>query len=331
MEAGGYLYNLRKASNDTDWELYGLGGSQSSSALAGASFLNTSYLLNYVDNQTLLQRLGDLRVADASNDGFWLRSFGGKLSSFSGSNLAGFDMPYWGTQLGIDKGFELGSGRLVVGTMAGITQGNTNYRQGDGTAKNYSLGFYSTYYQDNGFYIDTVLKYNNIQNRFSVKDSAGLGVKGKARTHGVTASVEAGKRLWLSANKSGFYLEPQAQLSVGMQGGDTVKANNGLKIKLDSYNSTLARASAIIGYQTQGDKPINIYLKSGYVRELSGNTSYRLNGNKEKHSFRGGWWDNGIGISANLNKVHNLYMEATYAAGSKFDQKQLNLGYRYNF
>lgn len=99
VEAGGYLYNLRKASNDTDWELYGLSGSQSSSALAGASFLNTSYLLNYVDNQTLLQRLGDLRVADASNDGFWLRSFGGKLSSFSGSNLAGFDMPYWGMKL----------------------------------------------------------------------------------------------------------------------------------------------------------------------------------------------------------------------------------------
>lgn len=338
VEAGGYLYGLRKADNDKDWELYGLpsgngGGAQTSSALAGASFLNTGYLLNYVDNQTLLQRLGDLRLAgtDKALDGSWMRSYGGKLSSFAGSNLSGFDMPYWGTQLGIDKAIRLSSATLVVGTMAGITQAKPNYDDGDGNAKNYTLGLYTTYYHDNGLYVDTLLKYNNIHNQFNVKDTAGKGVKGKGRTQGISGSIETGKRFWLTNNQNGFYVEPQAQLTVGMQGGDTVKASNGLKIKLDAYDTTLGRTSAIIGYQTQTANPINIYLKTGYIREFSGNTSYKLNGNKEKHSFRGEWWDNGIGIVTNINKVHNLYMDATFATGNKFDQKQLNVGYRYSF
>lgn len=340
VEAGGYLYGLRKANNDKDWELYALpsggnngGGTQSSSALAGASFLNTSYLLNYIDNQTLLQRLGDLRVTGVGNatSGLWVKAFGGKLSSFDGKQLSGFDMPYSGTQLGIDKDFSVSSGTVFVGVMAGITQGNLNYKKGDGTAKNYTLGLYSTYYHDQGFYVDTVLKYNNIHNQFNVKDTAGMSVKGKGRMQGINASVEVGKRLWINDSKAGLYIEPQLQLSVGVQGGDTVNANNGLKIKLDSYNSTLGRSSAIIGYQTQGANPINIYFKSGYLREFNANTSYKLNGSKEKNSFRGQWWDNGIGITANINKVHNIYMDANYAKGSKFDQQQLNLGYRYSF
>ncbi|UYZ85094.1 autotransporter outer membrane beta-barrel domain-containing protein [Entomomonas sp. E2T0] len=333
VEAGGYLYDLRKASNGADWELYGARGEQSSSALAGASFLNTSYLLNYIDNQTLLQRLGDLRLVtdDKTSDGFWMRSFGGKLSSFAGSNLSGFDMPYWGTQLGIDKGINLSSGKLLVGTMVGLTQGNPNYKEGDGTAKNYSLGLYTTYLHDNGLYVDGLLKYNNIHNQFNVKDTAGDSVKGKGRTQGGSASIEVGNRFWLNSQQAGIYIEPQAQLTLAIQGGDTVKASNGLKIKLDAYNSVLGRTSAVIGYQTQGDNPINVYFKTGYVREFSGNTSYHLNGNKEKHSFRGGWLDNGIGISANINKVHNIYMDANYATGNRFDQKQLNIGYRYNF
>lgn len=333
VEAGGYLYDLRKASNGTDWELYGARGGQSSTALAGVSFLNTSYLLNYIDNQTLLQRLGNLRLAtdEKAADGFWMRSFGGKLSSFAGSNLSGFDMPYWGTQLGIDKNIHLASGNLLLGTMVGLTQGNSNYKAGDGTAKNYSLGLYMTYLHNNGIYIDGLLKYNNIHNQFNVKDTAGDSVKGKGRTQGVSGSIEVGKRFWLSAQQVGVYIEPQAQLTLAVQGGDTVKASNGLKIKLDTYDSVLGRTSAVIGYQIQGNNPIDVYFKTGYVREFSGNTSYRLNGSKEKHSFRGEWLDNGIGISANINKAHNIYVDMNYAIGNKFDQKQLNLGYRYNF
>ena len=47
--------------------------------------------------------------------------------------------------------------------------------------------------------------------------------------------------------------------------------------------------------------------------------------------FGGGWWDNGIGLNMQINDRHNIYMDANYAKGSRFDQKQFNIGYRYSF
>ncbi|MGQ7114359.1 autotransporter outer membrane beta-barrel domain-containing protein, partial [Escherichia sp. TWPC-MK] len=62
---------------------------------AGGNYLNVGYLLNYVENRTLMQRMGDLR--NQSKDGnIWLRSYGGSLDSFASGKLSGFDMGYNG-------------------------------------------------------------------------------------------------------------------------------------------------------------------------------------------------------------------------------------------
>ncbi|MCV4785093.1 autotransporter outer membrane beta-barrel domain-containing protein, partial [Escherichia coli] len=64
---------------------------------AGGNYLNVGYLLNYVENRTLMQRMGDLR--NQSKDGnIWLRSYGGSLDSFASGKLSGFDMGYSGIQ-----------------------------------------------------------------------------------------------------------------------------------------------------------------------------------------------------------------------------------------
>ncbi|MCV4808716.1 autotransporter outer membrane beta-barrel domain-containing protein, partial [Escherichia coli] len=69
---------------------------------AGGNYLNVGYLLNYVENRTLMQRMGDLR--NQSKDGnIWLRSYGGSLDSFASGKLSGFDMGYSGIQFGGDK------------------------------------------------------------------------------------------------------------------------------------------------------------------------------------------------------------------------------------
>lgn len=95
----------------------------------------------------------------------------------------------------------------------------------------------------------------------------------------------------------------------------------------------MGRVSAIIGYNVvNDDNPVDIYLKTGYVKEFDGKTSYSYNGGQlENYKFNGNWWDNGIGVSAQLNQWHNVYLEADYALGKKFDKKQINLGYRYAF
>ena len=68
------------------------------------------------------------------------------------------------------------------------------------------------------------------------------------------------------------------------------------------------------------------------MKEFAGQTSYVFNHvAKEKYNFAGNWWDNGIGVNMQFNNQHNLYVDAVYSLGNKFDQKQVNIGYRYSF
>ncbi|MFD1260719.1 autotransporter outer membrane beta-barrel domain-containing protein [Entomomonas asaccharolytica] len=328
VEAGGYRYRIIKDGNN--WKLYSAGRLLTTSASAGVGFFNTGYLSNYIENQTLLQRLGDLRnQPEKTNTGFWIRGYGGKLNSFSGQGALGFDMAYAGTQGGIDGKVELTNADLIVGGVVGFTRGNPNYEGGSGTLKNYHAGVYATYYHDNGIYVDGLAKYNNTRNHFSVNDTAGTRVKGTGKTQGYAVSLEVGKRFMLSQAKQGVYLEPQIQATYGYQYSDQIHASNGLKVDLKNYNTTQGRAGLNLGYQSVGKAPVNIYLKGNFTREMDGRTAYKLNGNKHKYSFKSNWRSGGIGGSLNLKQNHNIYADVEYAKGGRFNQRQLNLGYSY--
>lgn len=345
VEQGGYLFGLRQEGND--WVLCaetnctkatagggaGSAGTLTSTAQAAGNFLNISYLMSYVNTQNLMQRMGDLRDSNNTKDvDVWMRGFAGKLNSFTG-NLGGFDMNYRGTQIGADKLFNLSSGTLRTGAAIGYIDADPNYRDGHGSAKSYNFGLYGTYVDNRNFYVDTLLKYEQIKNDFTVTDTQNNKVSGHAKSAGYGLSVETGKRFYLQQANEGIYLEPQAQLSYMHQEGDTVHASNGLKVKLSDYDSTLGRLSTAIGYEIkQGANPVNVYFKTGYVREFMGNNiNYYLNKSKEQHNFKGNFWDNELGISTTINKSHTFHADLHYANGNRFDQQQINVGYRYQF
>ncbi|WP_434778154.1 autotransporter outer membrane beta-barrel domain-containing protein [Neisseria sp. Ec49-e6-T10] len=349
VELGGYLYNIRKNSNNLDWELYssgeapvtptdpggnGGGGSNlTSTGRAGGNFINIGYLMNYAETQALLQRMGQLRQSGTNQADIWVRGFAGKFNSFGSGKLDGFGMNYAGLQLGTDKRITLGNEDILfLGAMAGTSDADPDYKNGSGDVKGYHFGVYGTYLMANDVYIDGVLKYSHLKNDFDVKDTQYNRIHGTGKSDGYSASIEVGKRFyWDKNSKAGFYIEPQAQLSFTHQQGSSI-ADNGLNIDLGSYDSTLGRVSAQLGYEVENTRnPMNVYFKTGYVHEMSGDVEYRLNGSKEEHSFGGGWWQNGIGVNTQINKHHNVYLDASYATGSKFDQVQVNAGYRYSW
>lgn len=335
-EAGGYLYDLRQTTNAANdpigWELYGTGKTTSTAKTSINGAFNAPYLVSYVEMQALLQRMGELRQNNNNlNGNFWIRTYGGKLNSFSGQKLDGFDMTYTGTQLGLDKQIHLNAAELYLGLMAGYTHANPDYKEGSGTTKSFTTGLYATYLSHNGFYTDTVIKYTHIRNKFSVKNTQNEAVKGIAKTDNYGLSLEIGKQFKLG--NSHFYIEPQAQLAYQYQDSSTVKASNGLTVKLDSYDSLIGRASTILGYTVSDNNnlKLDLYAKTGVVHEFLGKTNYKLNGSKEKYSFEGSWIDNTLGVSAKLNSGHSFYGEVGYATGRRFDKMQANIGYRYQF
>ena len=301
-----------------------------------ANILNSNYLMNYVETQTLLQRMGQIRTDDTESGKVWGRIYTGKLSSFNDKRLSGFDMDYYGLQLGLDRKLDYDKVNFYYGVMGGLSRGEVDHNVGDGSTKSYSLGLYGTLQSQNGFYLDGLVKYMHMSNKFNSMTAGGYHVKGDGNTNGFSIGAEVGKRIHLSSTENadeGWYIEPQAQLTYSHQDGATINATNGLSTRLDSYDSLIGRASLILGYTIQsGKNPVDIYFKTGYLREFKGETSYTFNQvAKEKYDFGGNWWDNGVGVNMRLNGKHNLYSDIVYSAGNKFDQKQVNVGYRYNF
>lgn len=339
VDVGAYQYTLGGA--DNNWVLSSRSGGKpqlTNTAQNAANILNANYLMNFVETQTLLQRMGEIREHKTSSGDAWGRIYTGKLSSFSDKRLSGFDMDYYGLQLGIDRKLDKNKQDIYYGIMGGVSKGDVDHNIGDGNTKSYSVALYSTLQSQTGFYIDGLVKYMHMTNKFNSVTGGGYRVKGDGNTNGFSISAEIGKRFHLSSATQheldqGWYLEPQAQVTYSHQNGTTINATNGLNTRLNSYNSFIGRASIILGYTLQDSKnPIDIYFKTGYLKEFDGETSYVFNHvAKEKYDFGGNWWDNGIGINMRLNKKHNIYGDMVYSLGNKFDRKQVNVGYRYEF
>lgn len=300
-----------------------------STANAGANFLNIGYLMNYAETQTLLQRMGDVRQGKTGGN-VWLRGIDGRFSGFNNGKLSHFSMNYTGYQFGVDKRLSE-QVPVYLGLFMGVTEGSPHYKNGDGDTKSESFGFYGTWLNDAGFYVDGVMKFNRLRNQFSVFDTQNNRVTGNGVSSGLSASLEAGKKFSFSDGSAGFYLEPQLQLTAGHQDGASLRASNGLNINLSSYKSLLGRASVLAGYEVnQSDYKLNTYVKTGMLREYGGDASYKLNGSYERLSFQGNGWNNGIGVSAQMSS-HTLFLEADMVDGNRFNQRQVNAGYRFSF
>lgn len=350
VELGGYNYILDQrddGAGGNEWYLKAVKSTTeekpviTNPADAGVNIFSGAYLLNYAEMNTLLQRMGDLRQGESKGN-IWARTYGGKFDSNSNSFLRGFDMNYWGLQVGADKKFSRKDqkGDWYVGGMFGYSKGDLDYGYGNGSIDSKSIGAYGTYIAKNGFYSDLVLKYNWMKNDFKVLDSAGDRVTGKdINTDGFAASLEVGRRYHFEKEnkgkevKEGWYVEPQAQLVMGHYSGDSFRASNGLKVDVDSYDSILGRIGLNIGKEIKsGKNPVNAYAKVSYVHEFDGDVNYYLNSSKEDASFGDSWWVYGVGITAQINKKHNLYLDIERASGGRFTQSwAVNGGYRFTW
>ena len=357
VEVGPYVYGLKKESNGgagQDWYLHHRGLKPvdpvdpidpvdpvdpdeveiSSTAQSALNEVRASYYLNYAEMNTLIQRMGDLRNNQESAGNVWAKMIYGKNEVDSTLQLSGFDQSYGGIQAGIDKKTAWENGNFYKGVFLGYTKGDQTYSDGDGDIRAKSVGAYATYIGDSGFYVDGVLRFNWQDQSFRAIDTAGQLVKGKSSTTGAMASLEVGNRFHFNKEtKQGFYLEPQAQISWGDQSGDRFTASNGLNVNLDDYHSLLGRVGLLAGYELKGGKnPINVYAKASYHHEFEGKYGANMNGAQINGDLGDSWWSYGVGITAQVGKKHNLYVDLERASGGNFTQAwKINAGYRFQW
>jgi outer membrane autotransporter protein len=342
IDLGGYEYNLTKSAADDNWYVNlhnntttsggsGGGGSGSGGTLppcssahcAVKSFLGINYLTNYMDSQTLLQRVGELRDGRHDREDVWARTYFGQLDSFKDDTRIN-KVTYYGVQGGADRANEYEYATTYLGWAFGYSKSDIDYLKGSGRSENFYGGVYASVLFKSDVYMDFITKYNYNKDEFDTVTSNGFAVNGGGSTKGFSFDAEVGRRYDMSK----FYAEPQVGISYARQNEADVYSSDGMRIVLGGYESYKVKGGLLLGYKIKD--MINVYLKEVYIKELNYDASYTLNGNKIKYKLNESMIDSALGLTISTD-IHHLYLEGNYQIGDEFDNKKVNLGYRYDF
>ncbi|WP_329305199.1 pertactin autotransporter [Bordetella pertussis] len=284
----------------------------------------------YAESNALSKRLGELRL-NPDAGGAWGRGFAQRQQL---DNRAGrrFDQKVAGFELGADHAVAVAGGRWHLGGLAGYTRGDRGFTgDGGGHTDSVHVGGYATYIADSGFYLDATLRASRLENDFKVAGSDGYAVKGKYRTHGVGASLEAGRRF---THADGWFLEPQAELAVFRAGGGAYRAANGLRVRDEGGSSVLGRLGLEVGKRIElaGGRQVQPYIKASVLQEFDGAGTVHTNGIAHRTELRGTRAELGLGMAAALGRGHSLYASYEYSKGPKLAMPwTFHAGYRYSW
>ena len=288
-----------------------------------------------VEGNNLMKRMGDLRSdPEAAKGGVWARYYRGEMSADSAYDRS-FDQDYTAFQGGIDKVQDYKGGKLYTGIAVNRIDSNANYLAGSGDLSSTGVGLYASWLGSKGHYLDVIARGSKLANDFKLVDKSGNTAKGDYDTWAYGISAEYGYRQEL---QGGWFVEPQAELSLGRIGSADYTMSNGTEISQDAVNSAVTRIGVLSGKEfTMNGRQGNAYLKASLLHDFGGNgggAAY-YNGRStvmESADMNGTWWEIGLGANLGLAKNSNLYFDALKTFGGDLRTEwQFNAGLRFTF
>ena len=281
---------------------------------------------NWVEDDKLMQRMGDLRHETNNEEGVWVRVKGGKYSG------DGFSNRHTMYQLGYDdvvkENEEL---KRYQGVAFSYDDGKNSFNRGSGKLKAKSIGFYNTDLRNKGHYLDVVFKIYDADSDFTVFDSEGKKITGAFDNTGISLSAEYGRKKYLDEHWS---IEPQAQLTLGYLGGARYTTSNGIHVSQSDPNSVLGRIGCNFMYDM--DEKNTVYLKANWLHQFAGNYGVTLtNGNDslriDNHDHDT-WFEYGLGFACMTGKNNHLYADVERSTGGSLRKNwQWNAGMFWTF
>ena len=313
-------------------------GSSETAMMRGAkSAMASTALLWRSENSDMLQRMGDVRLANEES-GLWARYYGGK-NSFDAKNTK-YSTSFNAYQLGYDK--QLDNNKLF-GAAVSYNKGKNTYEMGGhGDGKAVSLAVYGSWNSDKGHYADVIVKGGKLDNDYTVYNDMGHKLEGDYDTWGLSLSAEYGRRMQM---QNGFYIDPSVQFTVGrIAGADYSAASDFLDskgLKKDMYVSQDAFTSAIgrigLGMGKTTDKAM-FYTKFALAHEFSGDFTTTFAAENEPTSstavdFGGTWFEWQLGGSMKVNDNSYVYatFEKKFGGDTGSNDWRLDAGLRWSF
>ncbi|MDF0731125.1 autotransporter outer membrane beta-barrel domain-containing protein [Pseudomonas entomophila] len=329
VEVGAFSYGLKQ--DGTDWVLDRETRTVAPITLSAMALFNTPITVAYGELSSLRSRMGELRYSEGRNAGLWMRGYGNQYNVSGSTSGAGYQQNQRGLSLGAD--LQLGESDWLLGVLAGSSRSDLNLAKGSsGSVDSYYLGGYATWLdRETGYYVDTVVKYNRYQNNAKVGMSDGSRSKGDYDTHGVSASVEAGKHIKLD---DGYFVEPFAQVATVVVAGKDYSFSNGLRAEGDTAKSVLGKVGATVGktIPLDGGGMLQPYLKAAYAHEFAQRNEVRVNDNRFNNDLSGSRGELGAGVAWQVSKQFQVHADVEYSNGKHIEQPYgVNLGVRFEF
>lgn len=281
-------------------------------------------------DETLMERLGDVRNSGDDNDGVWAKYVGGKIKvdGIDGDN----DFKYNGFAAGYDR--EVGN-NWRIGLAGQYAKGDTTLTGGDGEIKTAAGALYGTWTGDKGHHVDIVAKVGKVDSETSAYGGTiAQKLDGDFGSTAMSFAVEYGYRQQLN---DGWFIEPMARASYVRLGSDdyTVTTRDGsMSVTNDTMNSIVLRGGFLVG-KTFAESS-NVYLKAAILHDFDGdiNTSVRGDGRSASYSdsIGGTAIEYGIGVNHKFNKDSSMYFDVERVSGGDVTKNWgVNVGFRYSF
>ena len=281
--------------------------------------------------QNLRFRHGDFMQNTRSPGGVWGR-YTGSDNRISGGASSGYALTQNGFETGGDKVFDLGESRLAVGAFVSYTDNSISHnRGGDSTIGSTGGGLYATWFDNDGYYVDGVLKYNRFNNELRTWMSDGTAVKGDYSQNGFGGSLEAGKTFSLNDNT---WAQPYVRTTAFRTDAKDISLNNGMKASIGTTKSLQAEAGVNLGMNLDiAGKTVKPYLKAAISHEFSDNNKVRINDSYDfRNDISGTTGKYGLGVSAQLTPNAGVWAEARYENGKHTESPVTgSVGFRFNF
>lgn len=272
------------------------------------------------EDSTLSQRLGELRDS-ADGQGIWVRMSRGEFE---------YDGEYKNQYNFFQMGYDWAADDWHYGAAISHNDGQTTYTYGDGENRSTSLSLYGTWLGDKGHYADIVLKQGRLSNDFDIYTSAGH-TSGDYDALGTSLSGEYGKKIAL---ENGWYVTPQAQLTLMRIGGEDYTTNNGINVHQDTLHSAVGRLGFELGKKI--DDKGSVYAKASLLHDFAGNAetylSYKGFANSYSQDLSDTWCEAGIGFNYKTSDNSYVYADVVKTFGGDVETPwQWNAGMRWSF
>lgn len=283
--------------------------------------------LGNLDN--LRERLGEIRRTNEEGGYVLFRYDRSRLSNQSDIKSK---LDYINYAVGFDKRL---SSSFFLGGNINIAKARLKIHSSDGKMRQDTVGLklYGTWFNQQGFYLDTVLSADRSSDRMNISMADEATVTGKRHSLGVGVSVETGKKINFGPDKE-WFVEPQVQLSYYYIKGDRFIMSNGMKVDVEDFNSLTGRAGIVAGKDFNCEKNTfgQAYIKFGFQNEFLGKTKAYLNEYRFKDHSIGSSFYYGAGAAIQAGKHVKVYGQISRASGSKIKNDiQIRAGLKYLF